>query len=268
MRHFLYIKKTTKGLLIILLMLIVSSCVTRNIPSEKPKQSPFKDNYDRILKSSHKIAPVVDGRGKLISLGSTTEQNGRTTIIAPVKKTITKKKLAPVVNKTRVIASTSPIISSKRTITSKTANKPIVRKQKLAPVVNNTGTFVHEKERVLVKKTVISTPTIEEEIYDDKYYQDNDSSYKKYVTVEEDNYDYYQDNDDSYRSYTRRIVTNNDKSNDDEYYPLYKYGEKGSIDKSSDENARGVYEPFTTDNAVPFVDNEDDFYNDTFMYEY
>jgi len=70
----------------------------------------------------------------------------------------------------------------------------------------------------------------------------------------------YGDNDESYSSYSGYIRDGND------YYPLYKYGKGGKIIQP--DNSRGVYEPFATDNTIPFQDNEDSYWYDSYLYEY
>jgi len=267
------INKISKYILIVLTISLLSSCVTRNAESQRPKKSPYEDNYDQILKQRGKIAPVVDGRGRLISLGTSAEAAKKSyNSTTPVKPIKVQKVIAP--------------------------KKTIIARKKLAPVVNNTGTFIEQEEREAAKKlrTIKKAELINNNSTSKKnkatnprtitpkkeFYQDNDTSYTKYIEVEIEEEteeaiddDYYQDNDDSYTRYTRPILsrTNNNEykavnAKEEEYYPLYKYGEKGIIDRSGDDNTRGVYESFTTDNAVPFQDNEDDFYNDSFMYEY
>lgn len=223
-----YLQSKTKNSIIFVLMLsfVITGCVTRNIKPSSVNKSAYEDSYDKILKLDDTIAPVVDGHGRLISLGS----SGKTPSIQydddVQHKTKIQQKLAPVVNahEATIYQDDDLDAETKKEIPNKTVEK------------SNITQKANEKE--ISGETLSTSPE-----YNDEYYQDNDSSYKPY---------------------TRSIRT----KDDDEYYPLYKYGKKGSIDRSSDINTRGVYEPFPTDNAVPFKDNEEDFFNDTFLYEY
>ncbi len=72
----------------------------------------------------------------------------------------------------------------------------------------------------------------------------------------------YEDNDSSYQSYT----SGSTKDADDEYYPLYTYDNQGNI--IVEDNSRGLYAPFNTNNAVPYPEQDEHEKMATDFYDY
>lgn len=134
-----------------------------------------------------------------------------------------------------------------------------------------------------------ATETIDTEIY----YEDNDNTYITYkdnstqYTPDQDNqlpttgqnntshtpaedhyYGSYADNDEGYVEYHDSSERNLDQK--DEYYPLYSYDDQGNI--VYQDGSRGVYEPFPTNNTLPYlVSPEEELENivtDLYDYQY